>query len=355
MWTVELGVDDLAGTRFAVSPVHETITALQLLTEPGRQPLQAPWVRWAEEELVARPLSLPLLRQLVVHTRPSWPEFLAPAPPAGGATLADQLAAVRATSAADVRGSLRRVFRDDLPPAAVALADRPDVVLAEVADELCEAHDRLIAAHWPRMRALLDVDIAHRARVLADGGPAALFDRLHPAVAWRDGVLLIDQGRRPRRITPGPGGLVLSPAVFGGPHVVVKGHTSSRTTLRYPARGIGDLWRAGRCHPSRALVRLVGAPRARVLGALLAPATTTLLAAELGVTPSAVSQHLVVLHAAGLVVRSRAGRHVHYALTETGRALVGGMPPTSQEGSGTSAPEVTARSAASASSGGENR
>lgn len=332
MWTVELGVGDLAGTRFAVSPVHETITALQLLPVPGRQPLHAPWVRWAQDELATRPLRVPLLRQLVVHDRTSWPEFLAPAPAAGGAALTDQLRALCATTPADVRASLRRVFGDDPPPAAVRLADRPEDVLAEIADELSEAYDRLIAPHWPRMSALLEVDIAHRARVLADGGPAALFDRLHPAVTWREGALVIHQGRRPLRIAPGPGGLVLCPCVFGGPHVVVKGHTSSQTTLRYPARGTGDLWRTGRSGPSRALIRLLGAPRARVLDALLAPATTTVLARELGVTPSAVSQQLGVLHAAGLVARMRAGRQVHYALTGTGRALVEGEPVSAAAG-----------------------
>jgi Family of unknown function (DUF5937)/Helix-turn-helix domain len=326
MWTVELGVGDLAGTRFAVSPVHETITAVQLLDRPGLQPLHAAWVRWAQDQLAARPLRAPLLRQLVLHDRPSWPEFLAPAPRPGGATLADQLAAVEETPPADVRASLSRVFGDDPPPAAARLADRPAEVLEEVAGELREAHDRLIAPHWPRMHALMQVDIAHRARVLAEGGPAALFDRLHPAVTWREGVLRIDQGRHSRRIPPGPGGLVLCPGVFGGPRVVVKGHTSSQTTLRYPARGTGDLWRPGRSGPPGALVRLVGAPRARVLDALLVPATTTLLARELGVTPSAVSQQLVVLHAAGLVTRTRAGRSVHYALTGTGRALLEVVP-----------------------------
>jgi hypothetical protein len=323
MWTVELGVGDLAGTRFAVSPVHETITALQLLAVPGRQPLHAPWARWAQDQLAARPLEVPLLRQLVVHDRKSWPEFLAPAPPAGGATLADQLLALRATAPPDVRASLRRVFGGDPPPAGIRLAARPDDVLDEVARELREAYDRLIAPHWPRMSALLEVDIAYRARVLAEGGPAALFDRLHPAVTWREGVLVIDQGGRPIRVPPGPGGLVLCPGVFGGPRVVLKGHTSSQTTLRYPARGTGDLWRPGQTGPSRALRRLLGAARARVLDALLAPATTTMLARELGVTPSAVSQQLAVLHAARLVTRTRAGRHVHYALTETGRALLG--------------------------------
>ena len=40
-------------------------------------------------------------------------------------------------------------------------------------------------------------------------------------------------------------------------------------------------------------------------------------------TPSAISQHLRVLAAAGLVTRARAGRAVLYQRTETGAQLTG--------------------------------
>jgi DNA-binding transcriptional ArsR family regulator len=321
-WSVDLGVEDLANTRFSVSPLHETITALHVLRSPRLQPVHAPWCRWAEVELAARPMRLPLLWQLVAHDLPRWPEFLAPAPTGRGAGLEHQLAAVRATDPESVRASLRRVFGDDPPEAAVRLSSRTSDALAELADELRTAHDRLIGPHWPRMQALLDVDIAHRADLLAAGGPAALLDALHPAVSWRKGVLSVEQGPRRRPVTLAPGGLVLCPSVFGGPHVVIKGHTSSLTTLRYPARGVGSLWRPARTAPPDALVRLVGRARAGLLSALTSPATTSLLAHEQGVTASAVSQQLGVLHANGLVSRSRAGRRVHYRLTENGRALL---------------------------------
>lgn len=327
--TVEFGVGDLAGTRFAVSPAHEAITALQLLAVPSRQPVHAPWCRWAQRRLATRPLRAPLLHQLVVHDRPSWPEFLAPAPRPGAGGIEDQLAVLRTTAPRHVLASLRRAFGDDPPAAARELAARPAQVLTELVGELREVHDRLIEPHWPRMRALLEVDIAHRARMLARDGPAALFGHLHPAVSWRDGVLTIDQGHRTSRIQLGPGGLVLAPGVFGGPRAVIKGATSSQTTLRYPARGIGDLWTATGTVPPDALVRLLGAARARVLNALISPATATLLAREQGVTASAISQHLAVLHANGLVERHRSGREVHYSANDTGRALLQHQLPPS--------------------------
>jgi hypothetical protein len=322
-WTLELGLDDLAGSRFAVSPLHETITALQLLPAPARQPVHAPWSRRTAAELIQQPLAVPLLDQLVVHDRPSWPEFLAPAPTTRHDDLEGQLTALQATDPADVRASIRRVFGDQPPPAARRLTEDTDTALADVAAELRTAHDRLVAPHWPRMLALLEVDIAHRAARLAARGPAALLNELHPSVSWNAGKLAIAQRRGVRRIQLGAGGLVLCPSVFGGPDVVVKHHTSSRTTLRYPARGLGALWTATADAPSDALDQLVGRPRARLLRALTSPATTTLLAREHGVTASAVSQHLAVLHANGLIDRHRTGRHVHYVLSQNGRELFG--------------------------------
>src|ERR1700761_1554902 len=40
-----LGVDDLAGTRFALSPVHETLFSLRVLREPGLSAVHLPWRR----------------------------------------------------------------------------------------------------------------------------------------------------------------------------------------------------------------------------------------------------------------------------------------------------------------------
>ena len=45
--------------------------------------------------------------------------------------------------------------------------------------------------------------------------------------------------------------------------------------------------------------------------------------AEQGVSASAVSQHLAVLRATGLVTGDRVGRQVYYSLTCTGGALLG--------------------------------
>lgn len=84
------------------------------------------------------------------------------------------------------------------------------------------------------------------------------------------------------------------------------------------------MWQVSPPSSPAAARALLGRPRARLLALLDEPASTTELAVRLGVTPSAVSQHLRVLAAAGLVSRTRAGRVVLCRQTDTGAQLAGG-------------------------------
>ena len=104
---LELGVADLAATRFAVSPLAETLRALPLLANPGRSALNRPWVRWARAELDQQPLRLPRVWPLIVNDLPYWPEFLFPAPAGKSPGVDEELASLCATPAEAVRASLR--------------------------------------------------------------------------------------------------------------------------------------------------------------------------------------------------------------------------------------------------------
>ena len=324
--TVELSVAELAGTRFAISPLSETITGLQQLGDRGRRESNLRWIRWASDELAGRPLHLPRTWPLIVNDRSSWPQFLLPAPAGVGTTIDDDLAAMRRTTARQVRASLQRVFGDDPPETAAELAAHPAAGLRAIAAELREAHDRLIAPHWARIRAVLDADIAYRAKQLATGGAERLFADLHPDLHWHDGRLTLNSDRRDRAVRMGPGGLVLLPVVLGPAHVLIKGHTTTQTTVRYPARGVGTLWTAGTRPARGSAIRLLGRHRAELLEALRSPATTTDLARALDVTPSAVSQHLGILRESGLVTGERIGRSVLYVTTERGLDLLDSSP-----------------------------
>lgn len=321
---VDVGVAELAATRFAISPLSETVAALQQLAGQDRQAINLRWLRWARAELSGEPLNLARTWPLIASGRPGWPSFLVPAPAVAAASIDDDLAALRRTKARQVRATLQRVFGDPLPDAVAELAARPAAGLRVIAAELRSAHDRLIAPHWPRIRAVLDADVDHRARQLAQGGAVTLFAGLHPDLHWRDGQVVLegDRWHIDHLVNRGPGGLVLMPVAIGSGYALIKKNTTTQTTIRYPARGVGALWSAGTAEPAGATIRLLGRPRAELLELLRSPATPTDLAGALGVTASAVSQHLRVLREGGLVARERSGRAVRYVTTSLGVNLL---------------------------------
>jgi DNA-binding transcriptional ArsR family regulator len=329
---ISLDVAELAATRFAASPLCETIRAVQLLAAPQPPSVNRPWLDWARQQLDHRPLRVPRLWPLVVNGLLSYPEFLIPAPASQWPQFADEVARLAATAAEPVRASLCRVFGDGPWPASASeLFERPGDSLREIAAELAECHERLIAPHWERIRAVLDADIAYRTGVLASGGARHLFADMHPDLNWAAGTLAIhdaDTDHSVFRVQKGPDGVVLMPCVFAWPHVSVSKATSTQTILLYPARGAANVWSplGDRGISGTPAEHLLGVSRARLLSALQSPATTTTLARQLGVTPSAVSQHLAFLHRSQLVQRQRRGRAVLYQTSELGLALLGSHP-----------------------------
>jgi DNA-binding transcriptional ArsR family regulator len=161
-----------------------------------------------------------------------------------------------------------------------------------------------------------------RARQLATGGARLLFADMHPNLEWRDGVLRIDKMIGHHRVVAGGRGLLLEPSVFAYKPVPPL-HADEPPSLAYPCRGAGTLWEQAPEPDTTALAALLGAPRAGLLHLLAEPLPTVEIARRLRVTPSAVSQHLRVLHANGLVTRVRDGRLVLYRRSPLGDRLLG--------------------------------
>jgi DNA-binding transcriptional ArsR family regulator len=215
-------------------------------------------------------------------------------------------ALLRATS--DRIGSeLGHVFGDDPRPALAALADRFRAV-----------HDAIIAPVWPRLAGVLLGDVERRGRLLVDAGWTRVLDELHESVGWEAGRLAVGT----TRVDPGERDLVLLPSAFVWPDVYLR-QSPVRLALCYPAHGFGTLWERANA-PRPALGQLLGRSRARLLLELDRPASVSELAARLDVTAGAISQHLSVLRAAGLVVSQRDGRTTISLRTALGHALVQG-------------------------------
>ncbi|GHH16960.1 ArsR/SmtB family transcription factor [Streptomyces lanatus] len=317
-----LDVDDLADTRFAISPLREVMGSLRALRAPALFPLHTPWRRSVLDRL--DPADARLLGALVGQTL-VLPDFLTPRPTTFAPALEDQLAVVRATPPELVRRDLLATHAPHPLPEALRQTTAPgDAHVAELLEELSELLLRYwelaIGPDWPRMRLVLEADITHRARQLAMGGAQLLFSDLHRNVRWRDGVLRVEQMIGRHEVDGSGRGLRLVPSLFAhkpAPPV----SADEPPMLAYPGRGAATLWEPRPDPGDSALAALLGAPRTTILRLLAEPLPTVELARRLGVTPGAVSQHLRVLHATGLVGRARDGRRVLYRRTALGDQL----------------------------------
>lgn len=327
MISFELGVEDLADTRFGISPIHETVLSLRVLREPGLYALHLPWRRSVLGRLNG--LDTDLLLSLVGPDR-AVPDFLTPRPASFAATFDEELTGVRRTPPEVVRRDLLAVYeRGRLPDALHAVTAGGDAGIRQLREAICDLLERYwdiaIKPAWPQMRLVLEADMTYRARQLAVGGARLLFADMHPNLRWHDGVLHIDKMIGRHRVAASGRGLLLVPSVFAhkpAPPV----SRDEPPVLSYPCRGVATLWAPAPAVDAGALTSLLGAARARLLGLLDEPLATVEIARRLRVTPSAVSQHLQVLHATGLVTRTRDGRHVLYRRSPLGDQLAGQAP-----------------------------
>jgi hypothetical protein len=324
--TFRFSARDVSHTRFAFSPLWETVLSLRVLQSSDRHSLHLPWLHRvcpAVREFDRLDLLLAL-----VPARGGLPDFLTPPPATPLPDLDAELARLCAADPAAVRRDLAEFHPDGVPPVLAPLMQRPAAVLGTVAAALRDYWELALADAWPRLHALLEADVLYRSRALTRGGAAALFGDLHPSLRFDGSTLRVDK-RFAFDVDLGGDGLVLVPSVFAWPTVLCIARPPLRPGLFYPARGLGVLWQAGGDQVPAALAALLGASRARVLAAVGAPATTTELARSLRLAPGGVSVHLAVLREAGLVSSARAGRQVLYMRTAMGDSLAtftGGVP-----------------------------
>jgi Helix-turn-helix domain/Family of unknown function (DUF5937) len=205
-----------------------------------------------------------------------------------------------ATSPEVVAAEIARAYPAGVPAAGRVLVDDPVGGLAALVAQMRAFWELAIAPWWDRITALLESEIAWRARRLAAVGTEAAFAGLHETVAWRDGVLTVHPTEKaPADVDLAGRGLLLVPAAFTWPLVWPRSDPPWDPALVYPPPGVADLWAPNPDHG--ALPALLGRGRARILLDLERPASTLELARRLGVSPGGVSEHLSVLRRAGLV------------------------------------------------------
>lgn len=319
MLELELSAQDLACTRFAVSPLWEVVASVRVVRSPGGHAVHQRWAEQVRPRLAG--LDWRMLADLVPAGARVLPGFLAPPPTTQVPDLETELAALCAVPADEVRADLHL-----LPPPRTAfldsLQDEPAEGLARLADTVRAYWQVALAPYWPRMLTLLEGEIFHRARLLATGGAGQLLNDLDPAVTWDVDRLLVAHRHVSRAVRLDGRGLLLAPSVFVWPRVTSIVAPPWQPTLRYPPRGIGTVWEEPRRRVPQALAGVLGRSRALLLTELDSPSSTAALARRTGLTPGGVSQHLTALRDAGLVTAHRSGRFVLYARTRAAEALL---------------------------------
>jgi hypothetical protein len=276
MGTVRFGVDDIANVRFAISPLWETVASYHAALDPGRHTVHLPWIRKA-------------------------------------------LALLRDPDLADATAPLRELALTPAPRCPLAEIEEELALAPESADAVRAWWQAAVRPYWPRVRAVLEADIAYRTRQLAEDGIQQVFANLNPALNWT-GDSLVSPDLPPAGPDLDGTGVTLAPTAFATRcHLL----TGAGPAVVYPARAVGTLWER-RDPTGNGLARLLGRSRAMVLTYTSSPTTTTQLAARTGLSLGAVSQHLTVLHEAGLVTSHRYRREVNYAASDLGIALLEG-------------------------------
>ncbi|MET8507381.1 DUF5937 family protein [Streptomyces sp. NPDC004787] len=308
---------DLAQTRFAVSPMWEVVTSFRLLRRDNPPPLHRRWAEQVRPRVRAAGLDRGRLAALV-PPHGYLADFLNPTPAGPFPTLEGELDAIERTPAEQIARDLETLGTS--PGTSPGRGPEP---LAGLRDELLTYWELALAPYWARIRGLLEADVFHRARQVAEHGSARVLGELHETVRWDDGTLRLVRRACALTRDQAGSGLLLIPSAFAWPRVLTRSVAPDPPQLAYPARGIGNLWEPRTTSTAtEAVAGVLGRSRALLLAELDTPASTTQLATVLPLSAAAVSQHLTALRHAGLVTAHRSGRSVLYARTAVADALL---------------------------------
>jgi DNA-binding transcriptional ArsR family regulator len=309
---------DLALTRFAISPMWEVITSFRLVAARTPSPVHGAWIDQVQPRVAAAGLNSGWLAELI-PPEGYIPDFLTPLPGDLTPTLDTELAAIRATPANLIRADLDVL--GGTGPRCRALHGDPQNRLVKLTQEIETYWAVALAPYWAKVRTMLDADVFHRARQVAERGAGHLLNDLHSTVSWDDNTLqMVRQQCGISRAATGPG-LLLVPSAFAT-QVLTWTRPSDQPQLAYPARGTGTLWEHRPIAHSQAIAAVIGRSRTILLTELDSPASTTDLARRTTISASTVSHHMTALRDAGMVSAHRAGHSVLYARTAAAETLL---------------------------------
>jgi DNA-binding transcriptional ArsR family regulator len=314
----------LSRSRFALSPLAETYGAMRALVNPSMDPWIDAWHAQHAPKFRSWVAQDPFTAGMVnLLTTTSWLPAMITTPPSGGmrTTIGGELDAIRRHGDAQVQVELEQSVRHMERPRSLAWLRGGRDWAARTADIVERAWREHIEPDWPRRRTLLERDVAHRAGQVAVSGWFDVINGMTRKSGWvGTDAIRFNHSPMPDRVVADEGMLFVPYSQSRGFWLAESPPDSY--AIVYPARGSAES-----AHPAessagdRALDRLIGPVRARILRELARPATTSDLATLFGLSLGTVGGHLSVLRTAGLVEGDRTGRRVIYRRTEAGDQL----------------------------------
>jgi hypothetical protein len=297
----------LSRSRFALSPLAETLASMMVLSASHCDPWLASW--YARHHgafrtaLDADPFAKGMVR-LLGSTK--WlPVHVTPPPTGGMRTILDnELAHMVGMSDAQVRAELEESVTHSWERHNLGNWLSGRNWAARTADLFRYTWTTHVAPDWPRRRALLERDVTYRAGLLAAyGWPRALQHMTRRSTWVGTDAIRFSNRPSPDRVV-GEDGMQFVPVAAISTGTWLCEAPPASYALVYPARGSATT--QARSAPARALERLIGTGRAAILHELQRPATTSELAAHLGLSLGTVGGHLTVLRT-GAAPGSRSG------------------------------------------------
>ena len=314
----------LSRSRFALSPLAETLGSMTVLRSHCHDPWLASWHARHHDAFHAFLDADPFAKGLVaLVSSTKWlPGFVA-VPPTGGmlTALEEELVHLPRTTDGEVRAELEDSLAHSWEQHDLSSWLTGRDWGARIADLFRQVWRNHVAPDWPRRRSLLERDVTYRAGLLAAYGWPRALQQMSRRSAWvgADAIRFSDQDFPD--IVVGDDGMLFVPVSLPRGTWLCDA-APGRYAMVYPARGSGAVGRQSR--PDRALEQLIGGGRAAILHELQRPATSSELAAHLGHSLGTVGGHLAVLRNADLIVGTRVGRRVVYRRTGAGDLLAGG-------------------------------
>ncbi|MBB5868764.1 DNA-binding transcriptional ArsR family regulator [Allocatelliglobosispora scoriae] len=193
--------------------------------------------------------------------------------------------------------------------------------LAALGEGMRSYHDLVLQPWWTRILTAVDADRTARGDAMITSGVAAMLGDLHPTISFADGVLRIATYPDDRHVHLDGNGLILIPSFFKRPdRPMVLADSDLPAVLVYPINRFAGYGGPRREMP---LAALIGATRAAILDQVALGATATGIGQRLGISPSAVSQHLSVLRGSGLITSHQSGPGVAlHLITPLGMSLL---------------------------------